>query len=533
MHDTSAWAHNLGTLHDDRVAVAPDEPALILVSDGTTVTYEDLATAISRAGNALRDLGLERTERVALCFENGLELVATYFGAIRAGFVPVPVNIESSAETVRHVISDSGARVVVASDDETIRSVAADAVREVDGADVLATYGGYEDSDEGRVVDFEARASEASPTLDPVSVAFDDPAIQPYSSGSTGDPKGIVLSHGGAYWNAKRFKQVNHMDEHDVTLVAAPLYHKNAMLNTKTTLLGGGSVVILDEFDAPTAIEAIDTHEVTYLTGVPAIYQYLVKDEVALESHDVSSVEAGSTGSDAVPDWLYDEFEAEFGAPLTEGYGLTEGGPMITMTPRWGVKKRGSAGIALPEVETKIVDPETGEEVSDGRRGELIVTSPGVARYHNLPDLEAKRFEERDGKRFLHTGDLVHRDADGYHYIVGRLDDMLIVGGENVYPASIEQRLEAHDAVFDAVVVSVPHRVKGEVPVAFVIPDRSVTEDALKRFALETGPAYAHPRRIFFLEEYPLTGTEKVDRTALAERAAARVGTLPSSADDE
>ncbi|WP_137290820.1 class I adenylate-forming enzyme family protein [Natronorubrum halophilum] len=533
MHDKSAWAQNLGTLHDDRVAVAPDEPALILYNDETTVTYEELAAAISRAGNALRDLGVEHTERVALCFENGLELVATYFGAIRAGFVPVPVNVKAASKTVRHVISDSGAQIIVASEKAHIRSVAADAIREDDGSSVLATYGNYDETDDIRVVDFEAYTSNASATLDPVDVAFNDPAIQPYSSGSTGNPKGIVLSHGGAYWNTKRFKQVNHMDEHDVTLVAAPLYHKNAMLNTKTTLLGGGTVVIMDGFNASAAIEAIDTHDVTYLTGVPAIYQYLVEDNAALTSHDVSSVEAGSTGSDAVPNWLYEKFKAEFGAPLTEGYGLTEGGPMITMTPRWGVKKRGSAGIPLPEVDTRIIDPETGEELPDGEPGELIVASPGVAHYYERPDLEAERFEERDDKRFLRTGDLVYRDDDRYHYIVGRLDDMLIVGGENVYPASVEQRLEEHDAVFDAVVVPVSHRVKGEVPVAFVIPNRDTSEEVLKQFTLENGPAYAHPRRVFFVEDYPLTGTEKVDRTELTEQAADRVGTLPSNPDDD
>lgn len=533
MHDESAWTRNLGTLHDDRAAVTPNAPALILPGTETTVTYAELADTVSRTGNALLGLGVERAERVALCFENGLKLVAATFGAMRAGIVPVPINVQAASETVRHVVSDSGARVVLTGDSDAVRPVAVDAARECDETAVLAAYGGREGIDGIQTVDFEARVEAASPTLDPMDVTFDDPAIQPYSSGSTGVPKGIVLSHGGAYWNTKRFKQVNLMDEHDVTLVAAPLYHKNAMLNTKTTLLGGGTVVVMDEFDSTAAIEAIDAHDVTYLTGVPAIYHYLVEDEAALAAHDVSSVEAGSTGSDAVPEWLYDEFEVKFGAPLTEGYGLTEGGPMITMTPRWGVKKRGSAGIPLPEVDARIVDPETGEELPAGEAGELIVASPGVARYADLPDVAAERFEERDGERFLRTGDVVWRDEDDYHYVVGRLDDMLIVGGENVYPVTVEDRLGQHDAVSDAVVVSVPHRVKSEVPVAFVIPDGDATEAGLRQFTIENGPAYAHPRRIFFVEKYPLTGTEKVDRAELEARARERVGTLPSTSEDD
>ncbi|WP_232700753.1 class I adenylate-forming enzyme family protein [Halobacterium wangiae] len=533
MHDESAWARNLGTLHDDRAAIAPDSTALVVPESEETVTYGELADAIARAGNAVRELGVERGDRVALCFENGPELVAVFFGAMRAGFVPVPVNVRSSVETVRHVVADSGSRVVVAGRDDNARSVAADAASECESVAVLGTYGGSEGVDGVRTVDFEARVDEVSPTLDPVEVAFDDPALQPYSSGSTGVPKGIVLSHGGAYWNARRFAQVNLMDEQDVTLTATPLYHKNAMLNLKTTLLGGGTVVVMRSFDAAAAIAAIDAHDVTYLTGVPAIYHYLVEAEDALEVHDVSSVEVGSTGSDAVSGSLYDEFESVFGAPLTEGYGLTEGGPMITMTPRWGPKRHGSAGIPLPEVDARVVDPETGEELPPGESGELLVASPGVARYHDLPEVSAERFEERDGKRFLHTGDVMWRDEDDYHYVVGRLDDMLIVGGENIYPVTVEERLERHEAVSEAVVVPVPHRVKGEVPVAFVVPDGEVTEAELKQFAIEHGPAAAHPRHVFFVEEYPLTGTEKVARARLQARAEDRLGTLPEDTRDD
>lgn len=534
MHDESAWARNLGTLHDDHADITPDATALVLPEAETTVTYAELSDAVARAGNACHDLGIERGDRVALFFENGLKLIAVFFGAMRMGAVPVPVNVAAATDTIRHVVADSGARVVLTGRGDHVRAVAADAASECENAVLLGTYGDPDSVDSSTdVVNFEARVDMAAPTLDPVDVAFDDPSLQPYSSGSTGEPKGIILSHGGAYWNAKRFAQVNLMDEHDVTLVATPLYHKNAMLSTKTTLIGGGTVVMMQSFDAAAAIEAIDEHSVTYLTGVPAIYHYLVEAEDALAAHDVSSVEVGSIGSDVVPSSLYDEFEATFGAPLTEGYGLTEGGPMITMTPRWGPKKRESAGIPLPEVDARIVDSETGEELPAGETGELVVASPGVARYHDLPGVSAKRFTERDGRRFLHTGDVVRRDEDGYHYVVGRLDDMIVVGGENVYPVSIEERLGHHDAVTNAVVVPVPHRVKGEVPVAFVVPDGDATEADLKQFAIDSGTTYAHPRRVFFVDEYPLTGTEKVDREALELTARERVGALPAEEEED
>lgn len=524
IHEQSAWARNLGTIHDHAAAVSPKSTAIILPDADETVTYGKFASAVARAGNALGDIGLSRNERVALCFTNGLPLLATFFGAMRAGIVPVPVNVEASTDTIRHVVADSNARAIIVGDDEHLLTRAVDAARESPIDCRIATYGGTANVDGVDTIDFKAVIDEASATLDPADVTFDDPALQPYSSGSTGVPKGIVLSHGGAYWNAKRFQQVNLMDEHDVTLVAAPLYHKNAMLNTKTTLLGGGTVVVMDGFDSSAVIRAIDAYDVTYLTGVPAIYQYLVDDEAALEEYDVSSVEVGSTGSDTVPDPLYEAFLEKFGASLTEGYGLTEGGPMVTMTPRWGTKKRGSAGIPLPEVDARIVDPDTGAELPAGETGELLVASPGVAEYHRLPEISAQRFQERDGKRFISTGDLVHRDEDGYHYVVGRLDDMMIVGGENVYPASIEDRLERHDAVSEAVVVPVSHQIKGEVPVAFVVTSGQVTEDELKQFTLDRGPAYAHPRRVFLMDEVPLTGTGKVDREALEVQARTEIG---------
>lgn len=533
MHEQSAWARNVGTVYDHAVQVTPEATAIILPDADTTVSYSEFATEVAQAGNALLDLGLDRGDRVALCFTNGLPILATFFGAMRAGLVPVPVNVEAGRETIRHVVADSAARLVVSGSSQELRLAAADAVTESPTDCRLAAYGGGATVDGVDQIDFEAAIESATQRLEPVTVDFDDPALQPYSSGSTGVPKGIVLSHGGAYWNAKRFQQVNLMDAHDVTLVAAPLYHKNAMLNTKTTLLGGGTVVVMDGFDSSAVIRAVDTYDVTYLTGVPVMYEYLVDDDAALATHDVSSVEVGSTGSDTVHDPLYDAFETKFGAPLTEGYGLTEGGPMVTMTPRWGVKKRGSAGIPLPEVDTRIVDPETGEELPPGEPGELLVASPGVAEYHNLPAVSADRFEERNGTRFLSTGDLVYRDTDGYHYVLGRLDDMMIVGGENVYPASIENRLERHDAVAEAVVVPVPHEVKNEVPVAFVVASDSVTAADLKEYALEQGPAYAHPRRVFLVDDLPLTGTGKVDRDALEERARAAIDGGDTGDDDD
>ncbi len=356
-------------------------------------------------------------------------------------------------------------------------------------------------------------------------VAASTPAMQPYTSGSTGRPKGVVLTHGGIEWCTKAFVDHLSLDESDRGLVVTPLYHKNAMTGVvKPMLLCGGSVVVLREFDSEAAIEAIASHEVTYMTGVPAIYKRLV---TAFDGHgkgEMSSLSWASCGSAAVPDSLVATFEQTFDADLLEVYGLTEGGPVVTHSPREGARKLGSAGTPLPDVDTRVVDPDTGDEVQANDTGELWVSNPGLGTYYERPEANAERFVSRDGRRFLRTGDLVRKDEEGYHYIVGRLDDMMVVGGENLYPADVENRLLKHDAVADVAVVSVPHREKGEVPVAFVVRDGPVSSDDLKTFALTTGPAFAYPRRIYFESHLELSGTGKVDVEALRERAITDIG---------
>jgi acyl-CoA synthetase (AMP-forming)/AMP-acid ligase II len=241
-------------------------------------------------------------------------------------------------------------------------------------------------------------------------------------------------------------------DEKTRGLVATPMYHKNAMVAVIKPLLScGGSTVILNGFETETVLRVIDEHDITLLTGVPTMYQLLL-DDTSMSQYDISSVTLARCGSDAVPETLMNRFKKKFGAPLLENYGITEGGPSALCTPRWGgPKKAGSAGIPYPNSQTLIIDPETGEELPPGKPGELLLANPGLGSYYNLPEIEDEAFEERDNRQFLHTEDIAYVDEDGYHYIVGRLDDMMVVGGENVYPAEVEGLLERHERVIESV----------------------------------------------------------------------------------
>ena len=329
----------------------------------------------------------------------------------------------------------------------------------------------------------------------------------------------MLLDHGGQIWNADVLRKAILCDHRERGLVAVPLFHKNAMTGVvKPFLLAGGSIVILPGFDAVEVIRAIERYQVTYLTGVPAMYKMILAEKAVLARHDTSSLRYALVGSAEVPEELVAEFRAVFrGAEVAESYGLTEGGPVPVTNTRWGLKKPGSCGTAFPGCQVKLVDT-TGRDVEGEGVGELVTRNPGLARgYWKLPDVTARKF--RAG--WLHTGDLMRRDADGYYYFIGRQDDMINVAGENVYPKEVEDVLLRHPNLRDACVVAAPHAVKGEVPIAFVVerePGRT-TEADVKTFFLHHGAPYAHPRRVVFLDALPLGGTGKLDRAGLKARA--------------
>lgn len=516
---------NVGALVDPVAQYAPDRVAMIDGGGGDETTYGELAEQIARAGNALRNLGVERGDRVALCYPNVLRFVSRYLGAIRIGAVPVPVNVNLVAERLGTVFADAGASRILLGPSEEIHSSVDRAVKSA-GLQPQFLIDGHsaETQHEYPAEPFIDHVRSAAQTLEPVTVSTDDPAVQLYTSGSTGRPKGVVLSHGGIQWNTRVFQQINLLDSDERLLVVTPVFHKIATVNMKAILAAGGSFVLMPAFDAETAIAAIETRAVTFLTGVPAVYRQYVDAEVALAETDVSSVSVGICGGDALTADLHEAFETAFEAPLLENYGLSEGGPMVASTPRWGVRKRGSCGLPLPEVKTEIVDLEGTDPRPVGEVGELLVSSPGVGQYYERPALTGAAFVTIDGNRFLRTGDLARRDSDGYLSIEGRVDEMFIVGGENLYPVEVEELLSHHEAVSEVTVVPVPHKVKGQAPVAFVVAEADLTESTLKDYALERGPAYAHPRRVFFVDAFPLTGTDKVDREALTRDARARVG---------
>jgi long-chain acyl-CoA synthetase len=289
----------------------------------------------------------------------------------------------------------------------------------------------------------------------------------------------------------------------------------------KPMLHAGGSVVILPNFEPKRFLETLSHYRCTQAGSVPAVFTRLLQHRHLIESLDFSALKSLKLGSAPVQEELMEQVQAAFGCEVGESYGLTEGGPVMIGPPLDGRKVPfGSCGVAWPEGEIKLLDA-SGKE--DPHFGELWVRNPGVTPgYYRLPEVNARRL--KDG--WLATGDLFYRDDQGFLFFKGRTDDMFNSGGENIYPKEVENLLLSHPEVYDAAVVPVAHPVKGHVPVAMVMRQAgsTVTEAELKQYCLDNGPAYAHPRRIRLVEEIPLSGAAKIDRTQVQRELEAAFG---------
>ncbi|MFT7648972.1 MAG: long-chain acyl-CoA synthetase [Candidatus Poriferisodalaceae bacterium] len=482
---------------------APNPDALSLVDRSQNppveVTAADLqARALRLAGGLIR-LGLQRGARIGILAGNTGAYYDVMFGAPAGGFVTVPLNTRLPLETQQFIVGDADLELIFV--DEQHLDRAPQSVRRI----VLGSA--------------EWQDLVAGPPIDsPVAIAPDDVAVQLYTSGSTGRPKGVLLTHENITWTVTEYGAAM---PGEVMLVSAPLYHKNASMGSKLAFATGGTVVLLPEFTAAGYLDAIEAHGVTMCSGVPTMYA-LVTAEMAHSDRtwDISSVQRALVGSAPMTEALFDDVQRLFpDAFITNGYGTTEAVLEFGPHPEDAPRPKITLGYQHSKVELRLVDPDSGE---DGDRGELWVRSPGVMPgYHNLPEVNAERLV--DG--WYRTGDLMSRDPDGWYFFVGRVDDMFVCAGENIYPDAVEQMLERHPAVHQAVVVPVPDELKGRLPASFirVEPGATLTVDEVKQFALTHGPAYAHPRHVWFVDEILLASTAKIDRNALTADAAARL----------
>ena len=496
--------NNLGCIFQRHVG--KNRLAIVDLKDAhapVSITYDQLSDMADAVARGLGARGLVPGDRVGILALNRVEYLAVFFGAMRAGIVPAPINIKLSVEMVAYVLGDAGCKLAFIED----------AFADLAPADLpkISFDTNFQD-----FLDFGPfEAIETSPDM---------PALQPYTSGSTGKPKGVLLSHIGQMWGPST---ADWMQPDGAYLIAAPLYHKNALMVTKSAFYTGARIVLMPRFDAKTYLKAIEDYRPTTVSGVPAMVAMLMLEQETLAITNLTSVTEVSMGSAPASELLLAQVKQVFNNPrIMIQYGVTEAGPrMFGAHPDGLVRPLGSCGYPLRGGEVKLVmDEDNPTDPGGEMTGELWVRNPGVMlSYHNLPEATAAKLP---GDGWFRTGDVLRRDAQGFYWFLSRADDMFNCGGENIYPAEVEAVLEKYSDVLQSAVVPVPRAVKGEVPVAFVVmaDGATVSEDELKQFTIANGPAYAHPRRIFFLDALPLASTNKVDRRALLEDALKRDG---------
>jgi long-chain acyl-CoA synthetase len=466
-------------------------------------TYAELDAMARGVARALSARGLARGDRIAILSANRAEFIAAYYGIMRAGLVAVPVNYRFPGETIDFIARDAGARLIFC--DAARRAQCPSGLPVVCfGADGAESFAGF--LDPGR--------------FDALPARPDEPAMFLYTSGSTGIPKGVVLSHQSHIWVVETRLEGQDLSPHRF-LVAAPLYHMNALALAKLACAAHATIVLQPQFSAPAYIKAIARHRCTWLTAVPPMIAMMLREHDLMARTDLSSVAFVRMGSAPVSQSLMAALHRALpAAKVTNAYGTTEAGPVVFGPHPDGLPQpEMSVGYPHPKVALRLID-DAGRAADQGA---LEMRCPAVMLgYHNRPDLPPPMTV--DG--FYRTGDVFRRDADGFHYFLGRTDDMFVSGGENIYPGDVERMLERHPAVAQACVVPIDDDIKGQKPVAFIIAKAGRKPDAedIKRFALANAPAYQHPRFVWFVEQLPLSTTNKIDRAALKREAAKRVG---------
>ncbi len=482
----------------------PNRPTIIgadLDGSETILTRAALEAKADAFARGLLRHGLVRGERIAILAANQPDYVACLLGAMRAGIVPVPVNFKFPPATVAAIVADCGARLVL-HDRERSEALAAAAP---DVASACFEDGGLD------------------PWLDPgpfepIVPKADEAGLYLYTSGSTGRPKGVMLSHASHLWVARtRMAETDLRD--DRLLIAAPLYHMNALALALLVCASGATMVLMPQFQAKAYIRAVGRYRCTWLTAVPPMIAMMMRERDELARADLSSVRTVRLGSAPVNETLAAQTHALLpNARIINAYGTTEGGPVVFTDHAAGLPTPvGSLGTPHPQVAVRLVGPEAPD------KGMLEMKSPAVMLgYHNRPDVASPI--TADG--FYRTGDVFRRDAQGFFTFLGRTDDMFVSGGENIFPGEVEAILETHPAVAQACVVPVDDEIKGTKPVAFVVrkAGASLDENEAKSFVLARAAAYQHPRRVWFLDALPLASTNKIDRAALRRQAEAAIG---------
>jgi long-chain acyl-CoA synthetase len=512
-NETNSAPDNLRELLEQRAAATPEKAFLFSEPDGRRFTYSAFDLAVNRAASMLLDQSIGKGDVVSLLMPNSVEYIIAYFACWKLGAVAGPVNSLLKENEIAFVLSNSETKALLVHSEfqariEKIRG-------ELPKLQSVITF-----DDEREVTRALAKEKESGQNAHAPALGKDDDAIIIYTSGTTGKPKGCLLTHGNLIANARQISEWLNFSSSDRLLTIMPLFHMNAVsVTTMSALYAGGSTVISPKFSASQFWKIISDYRITSFGSVATMLSMLLSKypDGIPRGLTTGQLRFAMCGSAPVPAEVMKRFEETFNCPVVEGYGLSESTCRSTFNPPDERRRPGSCGLPIGN-EMKVFDDED-REVADGRLGEIVLRGENILKgYYKNPEATSIAF--RNG--WFHTGDVGYRDEDGYFFIVDRKSDMIIRGGENIYPREIDEVLYQHPAVAAAATIGIPDQLYGEEVAAFVVlkDGSKVSEGDLISHCAERLADYKCPKSIRIVKDIPKGPTGKLLKRELARRFA-------------
>lgn len=496
----SDWLSQSASLHGDKTAI---------IFEGQRFSFRDIDTLSSRLAVSLARLGVSSGQVVSIYSPNCPEWIVSYYAILKLGAIVSPLNLMLTVSEAIYALSDCKA-VLVFSSSEKIASL-----QKAYGVQGFLKFVSFDKRDDDAICFDDLVTGLGGEAYPMPTVNSGDVSTICYTSGTTGHPKGAVLSHECIITNVAMTATMHVRHEHDVAVSALPLSHVYGNVVMNSAFATGLTLVLHKVFDAKAILSSIEFNQATLLEGVPTMYMYLLNFP-ALKTYDLSSLKRCTVGGQTMPESTMKAVEEAFGCRLLELWGMTELGGLGTTHSLYGQRRLGSIGVPLPHVEARIVDQDDGLTVRDqGVVGELQIRGPVVMKeYFGRPEATA---ESKSWDGWLRTGDLARIDSDGFIYVVDRLKDMIITAGFNIYPAELERAIAAHPAVAMVAVGSIPDPVKGELAKAYVVlkGGHSVETAELEQHCRAHLAAYKVPRCFQFVDDLPKTSSGKIMRRML------------------
>jgi len=503
---------NIGQFVSRRAYMHPDKLAVNDALAERRYGYADLNTRVNRVCGALSSLGLVKGDRVALLAYNGHEFLEAFFAIAKIGLVAVPVNWRLTTREISYILKDCGVKSIVFDSgfSSTIEEIHNEAEQGVSIKSWLELRGNQLDF----ARDYEQLLSVQGTEEPPVTAGGEDNLFIMYTSGTTGLPKGAVHTHNSVFWSAINYSVTAGMYFNDIHLVFLPLFHIAALISTVTALYNGNSLVVLRSFDPQKSWTLIVDEKISTSFAVPAMLNFMMQVP-DFEKYDWSSLRWFMSGGAPLAVETIKAYK-KVGIDITQAFGMTEAcGSLCMVGPEDGMRKAGSVGKAYFHTELRIVDPD-GKDLPAGKEGEIIARSPTIMKeYWNRPEDTAEAI--RDG--WYHTGDVGVQDEEGFITIRDRIKDMIISGGENVYPAEVEMVLMQHPGILDAAVIGQESKKWGESPFAVIVPKSAgLTESEAVSYCEGKLARFKLPKGVVFVEELPRNATGKVLKRLLREQ---------------